>query len=261
MSQSRYIHGHHESVLQSHAWRTAENSAAYLLPHLSADAVLLDVGAGPGTITDDLAARVARVVATEVDEQTLAITRAGVRRPNVDFAVADVLDLEFPDDSFDVVHAHQVLQHLADPVRAFREMRRVCRPDGLVAVRDVDYSAISIHPASPALTQWLSLYRDIARAGGGDPDAGPKLLAWARAAGFTDVTPSASVWCFATPADRAYWGGSWADRVLNSRFADQARDLGTDATVLSAIADAWRAWAAHPDGWITLTHGEVLARA
>jgi len=29
-----YTHGHHESVLRSHRWRTAENSAAYLLPHL-----------------------------------------------------------------------------------------------------------------------------------------------------------------------------------------------------------------------------------
>lgn len=235
--------------------------AAYLLPHLTETALLLDMGAGPGTITDDLAGRVKQVVATEVDKATLATTRAGVRRDNVDFVVADVHALEFSDDSFDVVHAHQVLQHVADPVQAFREMRRVCRPGGLIAVRDVDYSAISIHPARPALTEWLTLYRAIARAAGGDPDAGPKLLAWARAAGCSDITPSASVWCFATPGDRSYWGGSWADRVLNSRFAEQAVEMGTPREGLVAIADAWQDWAADPDGWITLTHGEVLIRA
>ena len=40
-----YTHGHHEAVLRSHTWRTAENSAAYLLPHLRAGLDLLDVGA------------------------------------------------------------------------------------------------------------------------------------------------------------------------------------------------------------------------
>src|SRR5690348_13675636 len=45
-----YVHGHHESVLRSHRWRTAANSAAYLLPHLTPGASVLDVGAGPGTI-------------------------------------------------------------------------------------------------------------------------------------------------------------------------------------------------------------------
>ncbi len=50
-----YTHGHHESVLRSHSWRTAENSAGYLLPHLEPGMRLLDVGCGPGTITLDLA--------------------------------------------------------------------------------------------------------------------------------------------------------------------------------------------------------------
>jgi len=51
-----YTHGHHDSVLRSHRWRTAENSAGYLLPHLAPGMSLLDVGCGPGTITSDLAA-------------------------------------------------------------------------------------------------------------------------------------------------------------------------------------------------------------
>ncbi|HHV19972.1 MAG TPA: methyltransferase domain-containing protein [Propionibacterium sp.] len=258
MSTHRYMHGHHASVLRAHGWRTAANSAGYLLPHLTAEMTLLDIGAGPGTITADLATRVDRVIATEIDDVTLATTRAGVSASNVEFCIADVHALSLPDGHVDVAHAHQVLQHVTDPVQALREMRRVVRPGGLIAVRDVDYRTMSIHPLSDELAQWLELYRTLARADGGDPDAGPKLLAWAHAAGCTDVTPSASVWCFATPDDRAYWGGTWADRILHSRFADRARDHGVDQATLTAMSHAWKAWADDPDGWIMMTHGEIL---
>jgi ubiquinone/menaquinone biosynthesis C-methylase UbiE len=46
-----YTHGHHASILRSHRWRTAANSASYLLGYLTPGMSLLDVGFGPGTIT------------------------------------------------------------------------------------------------------------------------------------------------------------------------------------------------------------------
>ena len=129
--QATYTHGHHESVLRSHQRRTAQDSAAYLLPYLEPGLSLLDVGCGPGTITADLAAVVAPGSVTAVDQfaDVLNVARAEVQRSNlsnVSFATADVHRLEFPDNAFDVVHAHQVLQHVGDPVQALREMRRVC---------------------------------------------------------------------------------------------------------------------------------------
>ena len=183
---AQYTHGHHESVLRSHRWRTAENSAAYLLPHLAPTAHVLDVGCGPGTITADLATRVGHVTAVENAPEALDAARAEVAHQglgNVTFAVEDVHTLGFPDDTFDVVHAHQVLQHVADPVRALREMARVCRPGGVVAVRDSDYAAFAWYPLLPALGEWLALYTAAARANGGEPDAGRRLLSWAREAG------------------------------------------------------------------------------
>ncbi|RAK39723.1 ubiquinone/menaquinone biosynthesis C-methylase UbiE [Actinoplanes lutulentus] len=262
-----YTHGHHESVLRSHRWRTAENSAAYLLPHLSSGISLLDVGCGPGTITADLATRVTpgRVTALERTAAALDLARAEVSRQaltNVDFAVGDVHALDLPDDSFDVVHAHQVLQHVADPVVALREMRRVTRPGGVVAARDSDYAGFHWYPLVPELDEWLALYQRVARGNGGEPDAGRRMLAWARAAGFTDVTATASVWGFATDEDRQWWGGMWADRILKSDMAETALRTGAATeNDLRRISDGWRRWADDPDGWFAIPHGEIICRA
>lgn len=263
---NRYTHGHSESVLRSHRWRTAENSAAHLLPHLSPGQRLLDIGAGPGTLTADLAARTApgRATALEATPEALDLTRAELERRGVaaELVVGDVHDLALPDDSYDIVHAHQVLQHVADPVGALREMRRVCRPGGLVAARDSDYHGFVWHPADEGLDAWMDLYQRLARANGGEPDAGRRLLSWAQAAGFAEITASASVWCFTTAEDRAFWGGMWADRVRSSAFAEQALATGlATEDDLDRMADAWLAWAAEPGGWFTVLHGEILARA
>jgi SAM-dependent methyltransferase len=175
--------------------------------------------------------------------------------------VGDVYDLDFPDACFDVVHAHQVLQHLSDPVAALQEMRRVCRPGGVVAARDADYAAMTWYPPS-RLDVWQRLYEAMARANDGEPDAARHLLAWAHTAGFDDVTCSASTWCYSTPEERVWWGGMWADRVTQSAFADQAVAAGlASAAELQELAQGWRDWAAHPDGWFVVLHGEILARA
>jgi SAM-dependent methyltransferase len=176
-----YTHGHAESVLRSHRTRTAENSAAYLLPYLRAGQSLLDIGSGPGTITVDLAQRVAPgpVTAVEVTEAALAVTRAEFERRGLTSArlvTGDIHDLPFPSGSFDVVHAHQVLQHVADPVASLLEMVRVCCP-----------------------------------------------AAWWRCATATTA------------------------------------GLGTKQDI-DAIVAAWREWAAHPDGWISVLQGELLIR-
>ena len=260
-----YTHGHAEPVLESHRWRTAENSAAHLLPRLRPGLDLLDVGCGPGTITVDLARRVApgRVVGLDVSAEPLAEARDLADRADVPvtFEVGDVYRLAAADASFDVVHAHQVLQHLTDPVAALREMARVCRPGGVLAVRDVDYAAVAWFPADEGLDRWLELYHRVARANAAEPDAGRRLLSWALAAGLRDVTATTSSWCFATPAERHWWGTSWAGRATSSAFAEQAVAYGlATPDELQEIAAAWLRWAAADDGWLGMLHGELLIR-
>lgn len=260
-----YTHGHHESVLRSHTWRTARNSAAYLLHELRSGLDLLDVGCGPGTITVDLARLVApgRVAAVDrsADIVAQAAEHAVAQGVAVDARTGDAYALPFPDASFDVVHAHQVLQHLTDPVRALVEMRRVLRPDGLLAVRDSDYSCFAWAPLDPLLTRWLHVYDAVARRNRAEPHAGRFLKGWALAAGFRDLQVTTSTWTYADPESCAWWGQLWADRCELSSFADQAVAYGvTTRDELATIASAFRAWSTKDDAFFMVPHGEVLAR-
>lgn len=263
-TRETYTHGHAESVLRSHVRRTVADSAAYLVPYLRPGLRVLDVGCGPGTITVDLARHVAPgpVVGIEPVPDPLEHARSAARDAgvhNVSFQLGDVYALAAQDATYDVVHAHQVLQHLGDPVAALREMLRVTRSGGVVAVRDADYAGMMWWPADPRLERWLEIYRAVAHGNGAEPDAARRLLSWAHAAGATDVTPLASVWCHATPAERARWGGMWSERIVRSAIAEQAVAGGhASRAELEDISAAWLQWAEHPDGWFTSTHGELI---
>ena len=168
----------------------------------------------------------------------------GLGLENLRFEVADLFALGFPDASFDVIHLHQVLQHLGDPVAALVELRRVLDTEGVLAARESDYGAFTWAPSDPALERWLELYFAVTERTGHDARIGPRLLGH-----------------YAEPESRAWWGGLWADRVRYSRFAEQAVGYGlSDSDELERIAAAWLRWADSDDAVFVITHVEILAR-
>ncbi len=129
---------------------TAENCSTYLLPTLASKAsstpnlTLLDVGAGSGTITASLAKYMpaGHITAIDISPEILlsaASHASSVGVANITFQTESVYSLPFPDSTFDIVHAHQILCHLDSPVEALTELLRVTKPDGgVVAVRETD---------------------------------------------------------------------------------------------------------------------------
>lgn len=264
--KDQYTHGHHESVLRSHRWRTAQNSAGFLLSHLNRGAELLDVGCGPGTISADLAKLVApgHVRGIDISADVIELARSTYEDQGLDnlsFAVDDVYALSSSDLSFDVVYAHQVLQHLSDPVAALREMHRVLREDGLLAVRDADFAAFAWSPSDERLDRWMEIYHQVTRANGAEADAGRHLPQWVREAGFHSLEVSSSNWTYYSDEERQWWGRLWADRVLQSDLAKQSLEYGfTTPGELREISNAFRVWAGAEDGIFIVVNGEVLAR-
>ncbi|WP_323959403.1 methyltransferase domain-containing protein [Arthrobacter sp. JZ12] len=262
MRNEVYSHGHHPSVTSAHATRRAADSAAYLLEHLKSGMDLLDVGCGPGSITADFAELLdpGQVIGMDRSPDVVALaqqTYADVE--NLSFRTGNVYDLDLEDESVDVVHAHQVLQHLTDPVAALREMRRVTRPGGIIAVRDGDFHAMTWYPPTPELDEWMETYQQLARSNHAEPDAGRHLLAWAHEAGLTDIEPSSSNWLYATEDRRRWHAEAWAERVLTSAFAEQTLERGlADQAALERMAAGWRRWGESPDGWFLIPSGELI---
>ncbi|KZL76606.1 family methyltransferase [Colletotrichum incanum] len=183
----------------SYNHRRAEIQAAYLLPHIRPHHHVLDVGAGPGSITRDFANLCPQGRVVGIDSSLDMVKHARktylgddhVDGPpaNLSFEVCNAEDLSiFPDASFDIVHAHTCLTHVHDRVTALRELRRVCKPGGVVAVRDpLDIeSQVTWTPDLPAMRLHGRIAASLLRAKGGHPEAGSHLTKWAREAGFEE---------------------------------------------------------------------------
>lgn len=210
-----YIHGHHASVLRSHSWRTVENSAPHLIPYLKPSLKILDVGCGPGTITVDLASRLPQGFVYAIDPSAEVIKTArqyakdkGIT--NVRFEVGNIFNWQSLDGieeaGFDVVHAHQVLQHLQDPLGCMKEMVRLTKKGGIVAVRDSDYGAMNWYPEHPGMQKWKDLYTKVAMGLKAYPNMGKMLHSIALQAGIPreDIEASIGAWCFSTPEERKW---------------------------------------------------------
>ena len=93
----------------------------------------LDVGCGPGALTDELVDRLGADAVAAVDPAEGFVAALLARHPDVATSRAAAEALPFADDAFDTALAQLVVHFMADPVAGLREMRRVTRAGGVVA--------------------------------------------------------------------------------------------------------------------------------
>ena len=241
-----------------YARRTGQ-TAAFLAPHLRAGMRLLDCGCGPGSITVDLAQAVAPgdTIGIDLREDALAQARALARErriANVTFQAASIYQLPFPDRSFDAAFACAVLQHLAAPLAALQEIRRVLKPGGVIGVADGSSTLNFRYPTNPLLEKWDWLRAREREHNTGRPSEMLRLRALLREAGFARTRASGTLTTEAGPP-----AGSLEEtrRVAQNHLIRLRGIVGelalaqgwTTKQELEQIADALIAWGEAPDAF------------
>jgi len=153
---------------------------------------VLEVGCGTGVVVRDLAGLVGRrgeVVGVDASRRLLdrarALSRETARHARIAWRVADAASLPFAANRFDAALAVTVILHVADPLRVVREMARVTRPGGRVAVQDQDFGVVAVTHPDRALTE--RIMRGVAQRVYEEPHSGRRLPGLLRAAGLVDV--------------------------------------------------------------------------
>jgi ubiquinone/menaquinone biosynthesis C-methylase UbiE len=239
--------------------RRTGQAAAFLAPHLRAGMRLLDCGCGPGSITVDLAQMVAPGEAIGIDlrEDAVAQGRALARErmvANVTFERASVYQLPYPDGSFDAAFACAVLQHLAAPLAALEEMRRVLKPGAVIGLVDGSSTITFRHPTNSLLDKWDRLRTLEREHNTGRPSDALRLRALLREAGFARAQGSGSM---ATEAGPPAGSSEETRRVAEHHMIRLRGVLGklavaqgwTTKQELEQIASALMAWGEAPDAF------------
>ena len=244
--------------------RDANVVADFLTPRLSPGLSVLDCGCGPGPITLGLARAVAPGgSAVGIDIEPGMIARANALAAdsgldNVSFQVADIYDLPFENGAFDVVLSSAVIEHLSEPVRALRELRRVTRTGGIAAVIRTDWSFPFIVPDCPEFHRFFQLFEAGFNRIGGSLNRGRYLAADMSAAGFdvvefeTRLSNRRGAVARSNTAAGVEGYITWMENIPLFRESVEM-GLTTDEE-LDAIKAAMREWARDADAFIAVAH-------
>jgi ubiquinone/menaquinone biosynthesis C-methylase UbiE len=261
-----YTVGYDASTAAFFRARRASTHAAFFLPHLYPGMRLLDGGCGPGSITSDFAALClpAEVVGIDLEPSQIELaTMQAVDRgvSNARFQVADLYALPFPEQSFDAVFLHGVLEHLRDPVKALHEVRRVLRRGGVLGARHADFGGFILEPAPAGLDQFATLFERLMLHNGTHPRAGRRQVRWLRESGFSRIEASASYDCWTRTPEETGRCAAFLSRLLgDSAFSAQLLDAGlVNSATLEGLSRGFLEWGENPDAFAAEAWGEAVA--
>ncbi|GIH04826.1 hypothetical protein Rhe02_28930 [Rhizocola hellebori] len=236
---------------QYHAERTAQSHASFLLPHLRPGMSLLDLGCGPGSITVGLAAAVAPGQTTGIDLDPDPID-------GVTVVAGDVMRLPFPDASFDAIFSSALLQHLADPLGALREARRVARPGAVIGIVDADWDGELLYPTNDTLRRSNELARKLRE--GTSPFVGKQLRHLLVEAGFVRADGFARVIHHGMAAEVSEVAALQASVLSYPAIVERAVSHGWASTQeMAEMSEAWLAWGEEPGAFLARFWCEAIA--
>lgn len=237
-----YTPGHGENASEFMARRTLASHGEFFAPHLRPGLALLDCGCGPGSITLGIAARIDPGEVIGIDSAAAQIARARQAaardgRRNVRFETGNIYSLPFENGRFERVFSHALIEHLADPQKALREMYRVLAPEGVIGVCSPDWGGFLLPPPSPALSSAVEAYMALQSGNGGNVQAGRNLGPYLAAAGFEPIQLSARYECYDPRELIAEYLGRQLEEAGDAASASGLRDWGKEEPGM--FAQAW----------------------
>ncbi|KIW87067.1 uncharacterized protein Z519_12364 [Cladophialophora bantiana CBS 173.52] len=265
-SASTYTQGHSAAVVASHASRTVENSAAFLLPHLQPHFTVVDLGCGPGTITKGFCPHVpdGSVIGIDAADSVIELARAGASEkeyPNLRFCVGDITArLPLDDNSVNVVYTSQVLYHIPAPVRVIKEALRVLKPGGMLAMRETD--TLIYHPANPGTEAFTATMARAVSPGAQGIGSGRRIHLWAQEAGFerSKMQVRAGATCHPAPDESRWWANIQVERLqgeIGRKWLEELKIVHNQAEIDTMVAGL-KAWGDSPEAWYVAVQGEVI---
>lgn len=251
--QDYYSKGYDKTISGTHSWRTAENSSKYMIPIIKITDRILDIGCGPGTITKDLAQYVPKgeIIGIEPTQGLIDEANSQLLPSNVKFQIGSAYELPFDDESFDIVHAHQVFVHLKDPVSALKEARRVLKKGGKLCIRDGELKSLLIYPE--AYIEPLEFFTEKLRGAYTVANGATRQKSMVKKAGFQDWKLSTSNWGFSTGEERQMLAKMFIERLKNVTFD------GDEPYTKKELIEAWEGWMKDEVAVYVIMNGEIIA--
>ena len=252
----KYGMGYSKTFIDVLKKRCIKTHAQFLIPYLKPGMKILDCGSGPGSMTIDFARYLQRgeVIGVDIEESQIAIATADAKRENVTnvtFQTADVFDLPFADDTFDLVFSQGLLVHLPDPIQALQEQRRVTKKGGIVTARSGYARGAIFHPENALLKEaWLFHNQPLL-----DQCVGIKLEELFSLAGLKDIKHS--LLCDISRDQEL--ANFFADEVINRDYSQKLLAQGKiTLEKLQAYRDAWLNHAKTPHALFSQVIGEAI---
>ena len=261
-----YVGGYTKLILDDFRRRGLHQEASFIKPYLKVGQTILDCGCGPGSISCDVAAVISpgKVSAIDISHQSITQAKqwaASRKIENIGFQVAEMTEVPFSKHTFDVVYAHAALYHVREYEKALKEIKRVLKPNGILALRDLNQANNKFSPSSDALDRAWTLIEKVFDVMGSDVNFGSKYESILPNFGFEIRSVENSFDVFASDSEKESITSYWAWFLGEEHYGLILKQQLATESEIQSYQRAFHQWEKAPNSIFRRARRQVVANA